>query len=76
VSRLQVRIVERRHPAGHWMTETIHSFGLVYSRGRVYGVTYAGTVTEEEVRDAWRTARRAFRPFDESQGCYLAGGAS
>ncbi len=63
---LQVTI--RQHP-----TSAAHRIATVQSRGRLYAVTYAEPFpTEEDVREVWRTARRAFRPYDETTGRYVS----
>ena len=63
---LQITIID--HP-----TSAAHRIAKVQSRGRIYGVTYAEPFpTEAEVREVWRTERRAFRPYDESAGHYLS----
>ena len=54
-------------------TSANHRIVKLQSRGRIYGVTYAEPFpTEDEVRALWRTERKAFRPYDESTGRYLA----
>jgi len=49
-----------------------HQLAKVIVRGRVYAVTFAEPFpTAADVRQLWRTDRRAFRPYDESSGHYL-----
>ena len=63
---LQVSITP--HP-----TSPAHRVAKVQSRGRIYAVTYAEPwPTEEEVQQLWREERKAFRPYDETTGSYLA----
>ena len=66
---MAITIDIRNHP-----TSTAHKIVKVISRGRVYAVTYAEPFpSEDEVRELWRTERRAFRPYDETTGRYLGG---
>lgn len=52
------------HPETHRLVKVIH-------HGRVYATSWAEPFpTEAEVRQAWRSARRQFRPYDESTGRY------
>lgn len=48
-----------------------HSTAKVIVRGRVWATDWAGTPTEEQVREAWRTDRRSFMPYNESEGIYV-----
>ena len=42
-------------------------------RGRVYAVTYAEPFpTIKEVEELWQTRRKAFEPYDETTGRYVA----
>jgi len=64
---VQIEIIN--HP-----TSPDHKIVKAISRGRVYAVTYAEPFpSEEDVRQLWRTERRAFRPYDETTGRYLGG---
>lgn len=48
-----------------------HSLILVEINGRIRACTWAGCPTQSEALEAWRTDRRAFKPYDESTGSYL-----
>ena len=57
----------RNHP-----TSSAHKVVKAIMRGRVYAVTFAEPFpTIEEAQQLWREERRAFRPYDETTGCYL-----
>ncbi|SRR6266851_2206255 len=54
-------------------TSATYKLIKVISRGRVYAITAAEPFpSEEDVRELWRTERRAFRPYNETTGRYLA----
>jgi hypothetical protein len=57
----------------HHPTSATHRIAKVQSRGRIYAMTYAEPFpTEDDVRHAWKDDRKAFRPYDESAGRYVA----
>jgi hypothetical protein len=63
-----IHVTIRQHP-----TSPKHQVATVQSRGRIYAVTYAEPFpTEDAVRSLWRAERKAFRPYDETTGRYLA----
>lgn len=65
---MAVQIAITAHP-----TSASHKLVKVIASGRVYAVTFAEPFpSEREVRELWRTERRAFRPYDETTGRYLA----
>lgn len=48
-----------------------HSTVKVTVRGRVYACDWAGTPTPDQAMKAWKEDRRAFRPYNESEGVYV-----
>jgi len=38
------------------------------ANGRSYACTWAGTPTDDDIRDAWRNDRRAFTPYNAASG--------
>ena len=55
-------------------TSANHKIVKAISRGRVYAVTTTEPFPSlEEAQQWWREDRKAFRPFDETTGCYLGG---
>ena len=54
-------------------TSANHRIATVQSRGRISAMTYAEPFpTADEVRQVWKSERKAFRPYDETTGTYYA----
>jgi hypothetical protein len=65
-TRLAIEL--RPHP-----TSPCHQIATVEYDGRLYALTYAEPFpTEAEIVQLWWDERRAFRPYDETTGRYLA----
>jgi hypothetical protein len=63
----QIEIID--HP-----TSTVHKLVKAITQGRVYAVTTAEPFPSlDEAAQWWKEDRKAFRPYDETTGCYLGG---